>query len=79
MQYFDIGCIVYLPYSARVVGRCSYQGEGQILLERVFGLPDVTESSEGAEFFTKCTMSIAKLIHGEKSSKKISGGNAPVT
>ena len=39
---------------------------GPIPPQRVFGPWEVTESSEGADFFTKRIMSIAKLIHGEK-------------
>ena len=37
---------------------------GGILPERVFSPWEVTESSEWADFFTKRTMSIAKLILG---------------
>ena len=43
-------------------------GVGRIPPERVFGPWEVTESSEKADFFTKWTLSIVKLIHGEKSS-----------
>ena len=54
------------------------QEGGGIPPERVFGPWKVTESSKGAEFFTKWAMSIAKLCHGEKISKKISGGYVTV-